>query len=299
MKELSYSVVIATFERPKDLARMLTSLVAQTRQPERVVVIDSSQDEQTRYVVAQRERDLPLLYERAHERSAAMQRNQGAVHVITPLIAFIDDDTVLPAKLAQQMCEPFDADPGEKIGGVAARLKERPRPIPRGLLWWYYRLQAGYEHPTYGGLLFGPAINCYPSYTESSWGELIPAHWLSSTCVFYRTELFQQEKFPTFSGYSFMEDVHLSARIGRTHALYFHRNAFFEHRDAPSTWKRDHRQLARSRLRNQRLVARDVIGLRGWPLEWKLVLHRIFVTIYLLRRRGFGWGQELFGTWGL
>lgn len=291
MSLLPYSVVIATFERPDDLRAALGSLQAQTHGPAAVIVVDSSRDERTAAVVA----EFPAVrFERAHAPSAARQRNQGAEHVTTPLIAFIDDDAILPPATAAKLCTPF-AEPS--TGGVAARLEGPSRPVPRGLLRWYYRLQAGYEHPTYGAQLFGPAINCYPSYTEPAEGELIPAQWLSSTCVFYRTALFQREKFPSFEGYSSMEDVHLSARVGKTHRLFFHAGAPFEHRDATSSWKRNHAALARSRLRNQRTVAREVLGFTGPGFVWKQLLHRLFVTLYLLRRRGPGTWGELRGTW--
>ncbi len=229
--------------------------------------------------------------------SAAQQRNQAARLVTTPLVAFIDDDATLFPDTCEKLCRVFENDLEGRIGGVGGRMIGEDRPAPRGLLWWYYRLQAGFAHPTYGGKLFGPAINCAPSYTEASPDDLIAADWLPSGCVFYRTELFAKELFPSFVGYSFMEDVHLSARIAKTHRLYFHTSAKFEHHDSPSTWKRDFRALARNRIRNQRLVAREILGLSGLPLEAKLFLHRLFVTIYLLRRRGAGFREEIAGTW--
>jgi GT2 family glycosyltransferase len=288
----AYSVVIATFERAQDLRDALASLAAQTHLPAQVVVVDSSRDEESEKVCASAT-GLSLTYERAREPSAAKQRNQGAERVTTELIAFSDDDSILPPETCAKLAAVFT---DETVGGVAARLEGPSRPVPKGLLRAYYRLQAGYEHPTYGAQLFGPAINCYPSYTEAA-GELIPAQWLSSTCVFYRTALFQREKFPSFAGYSSMEDVHLSARIGKTHRLFFHASAPFEHRDATSQWKRNHRALARSRIRNQRTVAREVLGFTGAKFELKLLLHRLFVSLYLLRRRGPGTWGELVGTW--
>ena len=295
MSRPAYSIVIATYERPRELGPMLASVAAQTHHPERVIVVDSSRDDETRRVADAYADKLPLLYERAIEPSAARQRNQGAAHVLTPLVAFIDDDAVLPPDLAEKLCAPF-AD--ETTGGVAGRIDEPRRPVPRGLLRWYYRLQAGFDHPTYGGLVFGPAINCYPSYVEAK-GDLQPSQWLSSTCVFYRTALFRAEQFPKFDGYSFMEDVHLSARIGKKHRLYFHRDAVFQHHDATSTWKRDQRTLARSRIQNQRRVAREILGFSGLQFEAKLLLHRLFVSVYLLRQRQPGWSDSLLGTWGL
>jgi hypothetical protein len=177
-------------------------------------------------------------------------------------------------------------------------MDEPPRPEPRGPIWWYYRIQAGFSHPTYGGKLFGPAINCYPSYTEAGDdADVIDADWLNSGCVFYRTPLFHREMFPNFKGYSFMEDVHLSARIAKTHTLYFHTRAMFQHQNVKSHSKRNVREIARMRIRNQRLVSREVIGLKGFRFTAKMLLHRVFASIAILRRRDDDWFEELTGTW--
>lgn len=291
---LAYSLVIATYERAEELRTTLASIAAQTRPPAAIIVVDSSPDDKTRAVVEAA--PLPIRYERAKKPSAAVQRNQGAELVTTPLVAFVDDDVFVPADSFAKICAAFDADTEEKIGGIAARIDGMQHRVPSGLLRLYYRLQAGYAHPTYGGKLFGAAINCLPTYTEST-GDLIPADWLNSTCVFYRTPLYAREKFPEFEGYSFLEDVHLSSRVGRTHELYFHRTATFEHRDAPSTFKRNTRELARMRVRHQRLVAHDILGLREPVLTLKLLLHRLFASVSILRQRAPTWRQELIGTW--
>jgi GT2 family glycosyltransferase len=292
---LAYTLVIATYDRAEELRVTLASVAAQTRPPAEVIVVDSTPGDQNLAVV--RAAAIPVRYERAIKPSAAVQRNQGAALVTTPLVAFSDDDIFVPPDSFAKICAIFDADSEEKIGGIAARMEGMRHAVPRGLARCYYRLQAGFAHPTYGAKLFGAAINCLPTYTEPGDDELIPSDWLNAGCVFYRTPLFAREKFPAFDGYSFLEDVHLSARIGRTHRLFFHRNATFEHRDAPSTFKRNTRELARMRLRHQRLVARDILGLREPTLTFKLLLHRLFSSVSILRQHGPTWPQELLGTW--
>jgi GT2 family glycosyltransferase len=290
---LSYSIVIATYERADALRNALASVVRQNRRPERIVIVDSSAGEESRAVAA--EFDLPILYERAARASAAAQRNQGARHVTTPLIAFIDDDVVLAPDVFEKLCTVFEARPD--TGGVAARMNGATHTPPRGLLWGYYRLQAGFADDTYGGRLFGPAINCFPCY-ERATAELLPADWLNLGCVLFLTEAFQREQFPNFEGYSHMEDVHLSARIGRTHRLFFHTTAGYDHFPRESPAKSDRRKLGRMRMRNQQIVARDVMGLTGLKLGWKMLLHRLFTTLYLIRFRPAGWKGELGGLWG-
>lgn len=296
---LAFSLVIATFERPDDLALTLEGVAAQSRLPREIVVIDSSRDDRTAQLASGWRGPCPLHYRRSDARSAARQRNEGAALVdaaASGVIGFLDDDITLYPETCAQVLAVFDADRETRTGGVAVRIDDIHRPEPRGWLWWYYRLQAGYADRTYGGRLFGPAINCLPCYTEGE-GELIAADWLNSGCVFYRTAAFQREQFPAFEGYSFMEDVHLSARIARTHRLYFHKTARCRHRDGTNSLKRDVAGLARQRIRNQRLVAREVLGRSGATFEAKLLLHKIFASIAVLRRRDRSWKQELLGTW--
>ena len=192
--------------------------------------------------------ELPITYEPAQIASAAQQRNQGARRISTPLAGFFDDDMVLAPDVGEKIAGAFTSDTASQIGGIAARIRDERHLPPKRLLWLYYRLQAGFAHPTYGGKLFGPVINCYPSYDEAE-GELVQADWLNAGCVFYRTELFLREGFPQFEGYSFMEDVHLSARIAKTHRLYFHAGALSDHRWGSNSLKRDLAQIARMRIR--------------------------------------------------
>ncbi len=288
-----YTVVISTFERPGPLNDALESLALQSHMPKRVIIVDASENVASAKICERFQDRLPVEHRLASKRSAAIQRNEGAADVKTPLAAFMDDDVVLQPDTFALLCAPFDSDP--KIGGVAGRIFGLEHCTPAGLLWWYYRFQAGYSHPNYGGRVIGPAINSLPCYDGTM--DLIPSEWLNSTCVAYRTEAFASEQFPEFEGYSFMEDVHLSTRIAKNWNLYFHAQSLYEHRSQPSIFKKDIRSLAASRIRNQRLVATGVLGLSGPVFELKFLLHRMFASTSILRRRTPQWIEELRGTW--
>ena len=298
---LHFSLVIATFERPDDLRITLDGVLAQRRLPSELIVVDSSRDERTRELCAAWTGEIPLRYVFSKSRSAAKQRNEGAdlVAPASTVIGFMDDDITLYSDTCEKILTVFDRDTAGEIGGISVRIDDILRTAPSGLTRLYLRIQAGFAHPTYGGRLFGPGINCLPTYDEDTEenGTLIPADWLNSGCVFYRREPFLREKFPAFDGYSFMEDVHCSARIGKTHRLYFHKTATCGHREGTNSLKCDHLGIARQRIRNQRIVAREVQGLRGLTFAWKFLLHRLFASLNILRGRETGWPQSLKGTW--
>lgn len=288
----AYSIVIATYERAAALRNALDSVAAQTRPPQAVIIVDASAGEESR--AAAEAFPLPMVYRRAEQASAALQRNQGFREVKTPLVAFIDDDVVLAPEVFEKLCAVFELRPD--TAGVAARMNGAAHPMPRGLLWWYYRLQAGFAHPHFGGRLFGPAINCFPCY-EAATDELIPADWLNLGCVLFRTDRFGEELFPRFDGYSFGEDVHLSARMKRHGPLYFHAGARYDHFPAGSPAKANAFRSAQMSARHRRLIAREILGLTGWRLGSKDFLHRLFVTLWLLRSRPPAWKRQIAGTW--
>ena len=289
----AYSVVIPTHRAGGSLEKTLDSFRSQTVPPSVVFVVDATAGGEAAEWCG---RPGPVRVEHVRHTappSAAHQRNSGASLVNTPLIAFFDDDMVLPPDTMERLCAVWTRHP--ETGGVAARISGMEHLPPGRVLRAYYRWQAGYEHPHYGGRLFGPAINCLPAYGEEK-SELIPAMWLNSGCVVYRTDLFKRELFPDFEGYAFMEDVHLSSRIARTHTLYFHGGVQVIHADGGSGRRID-RRLARMMWRNRRRVAREVLGIRGVELEAKLFFHRLFNTCILIRSRKPGWMAELAGTW--
>lgn len=287
-------VVIPTCRAGPLLERTLRSLSGQTWPPERVVVVDASQGLAAGSLCQQR---WPMEVEHrpfSGEPSAARQRNEGAKGVKTSLVGFFDDDIELSPDVLEKLCRVWEER--SETGGVAARIEGMEHPVPKMWLRAYYRMQAGYDHPHYGGHLFGAAINCLPAYGLEK-GELIPAMWLNSGCVVYRTEVFAAERFPDFAGESFLEDVHLSARVARKWPLFFHAGAWVKHLDGGRSGAGDPARRARDKIWNRRRVAEEVLGLRGWELAWKLSMHRLFASVTVLHRREPGWCRELVGTW--
>jgi GT2 family glycosyltransferase len=291
-ERLAYSIVVATYERANALRDALESVTRQTHLPARVIIVDSSAGTDSERVAA--EFPLPSIYLRAEKPSAAVQRNQGFREVSTPLVGFIDDDVVLAPDVFDKLCAVFEQRPD--TGGVAARVNGAEHPAPCGRLRAYYRLQAGFDDTTYGARLFGAAINCFPCYSAQP-EELVSADWLNLGCVLFRSDLFGTELFPLFEGYSYGEDVHLSARIGKKGRLYFHSTARYDHYPSMSPAKRSFFKYARMSARHRRLIARDIQGLRGWELCWKDALHRFFVSVFLLRTRPAGWLRQIAGNW--
>jgi GT2 family glycosyltransferase len=131
------SIVIPTYrdDRWALLARAVAAARAQ-RYPvaEVVVVVDHTPG---LYRRARRDLSGVTVLENLYEQGVSGNRNTGAFHTHTPLIAFLDDDTVADPDWLGRLVAPF-ADPGVVGTGGAIRPAwegRRPRWLPDEFLW--------------------------------------------------------------------------------------------------------------------------------------------------------------------
>ncbi|WP_461789876.1 glycosyltransferase family 2 protein [Pedobacter sp.] len=269
-----YSVIIATNNRQKELSTVIACLKNQIFKPENIIIIDSSDVTDNRYI-----NDTAVFYKKVEYKSAAKQRNEGALMSNSEYVVFLDDDVEFDQFFFDSI---FKLVKSNNIAICAPRQIGAEIQKPSFLLKLYYKIQSGYTHESYGGKLFGPGLNCYPhySYTEE---ELMKVDWLPSTCLIIKRDVFSLFKFPNFDGYSFGEDVYLTASIGKIHPIYCFPKIYYKHYSLPTVFKKDILALNKMKLQNQKKIAKDILGLSGTELKIKMLLHRIFLSLYALK----------------
>lgn len=122
------SVVVATFNRPDSLLRILRELAAQTCDLARfevVVVDDGSRDDATERVRAEQSAfaGLSLQLHRQQNGGAARARQKGAELARGRLVLFVDDDMILPAEF---VASHLQAHQGHDRRVVMGRLRAAP-----------------------------------------------------------------------------------------------------------------------------------------------------------------------------
>lgn len=119
---LEYDVVLATRNRPEALALSVPLLLSQTRMPKRLIVIDSSDDHEAVAGVVRRSAagwagDLIL---RRSPPGLTTQRNRGLPLVGSPIVFFLDDDSLLYPDAAEEILAVYERDTNGRIAGVCA-----------------------------------------------------------------------------------------------------------------------------------------------------------------------------------
>lgn len=290
LKELpSASVVIATRHRPGPLSECLASIQRQTLVPTQVIVVDSSDDETTKAACAFAERDalFQLKYVASEIRSAAVQRNLGVKHTKSDAVVFLDDDVVLEPEFLAELLSPFTMDKRNEVGGVGGTISNAI-PSPMSCVnKWMLRLVLGVSPEQCAGKVIGPAVQ-FPH--AGGKGEVRQVDWIPSGVCAYRKEIFEQYSFgEAFQGYSFMEDVELSVRVGQQFTLLQATGARLYHKGLGSSSRMDWVPYGESRIINRHHVMVHAMGKRGGRNVARLFCYEIlYCTLASLWNGGRG-----------
>jgi GT2 family glycosyltransferase len=259
---LTCSVVIATRNRPEPIHATLTSLNRQISLPDVVVIVDSSDGNETARAVEGLEPLLKfkVIYRHTEIKSAARQRNMGAEHQTEDIIIFLDDDLELEPACLNELLNVFQEDPTGQTGGVSATITNQVYSDPRGLNRLLLAFCLGSWNGPYAGRLLGPAVNFLP---EDIPDMIQQTDWLPSTCTAYRRDVFLQHRFSEFEGYSFAEDVDISSRIAKSSRLLNTTRARVFHHDLGKGTHRDWRTLGKSMVMNRHGIMTRTMGRTG------------------------------------
>lgn len=142
---LTFDVVIATRNRPDALALSIPLILGQSRQPEKLIVIDSSDDHvPVAEVVAKATAGWPgAVIVEASPKGLPLQRNRGLAHATADVVIFPDDDSLFHPGASAAIMAVYEADTEGRVAGVCAAETLTP---PEGVLEGSgYRMSAAHE----------------------------------------------------------------------------------------------------------------------------------------------------------
>jgi GT2 family glycosyltransferase len=220
--------VVATKDRPEELRRLERSLCAQTRPPDEVVVVAAGDGP----LPPDGPERGPIVFRRIRTAvaSATRQRNIGldAVAPEADLVGFLDDDAVLEVSAVEEMLRFFDTASPE-VGGAAFNMANHPPlewPVLKGT-----RLAAclGLYDRRGGAVTASGFQTMIGTVTKTEWTD-----WLPSGASVWKREVFRRFRFDEwFEGYSYLEDLDFSYRVGRSYKLAVVAPARYLHLQAP------------------------------------------------------------------
>ena len=252
-RTLSWSLVVATYQREKILPLCIKLAVEQTRKPAEIIVVDASNNwEQTRNHVmteiAPTCSDIRWVYVCAEHLSLTLQRNQGLQIATADVVFLIDDDSLMYPTCAEEIMRVYEADPDGVVKGVQAQLANTP---PSDQATNEVKKKTGWSEEKHASFnlfqqflwkhlfLMNAELLCIPYNGDFPHHQIpaavaklnvYPVKLFHGCRMSFRREAILQEMFePLLRYYAILEDMDASYRVSRQGLLVEAVNAQIHH----------------------------------------------------------------------
>lgn len=255
---MNYDVIIATLNRPDVLQLSVPLVLDQARPPRRLIIVDASVNHEAvrnsvLSAVGTSKVEVVIVH---HDRgNLPQQRNVGLEHVISPVVAFLDDDIFWWQGVGESLMRIYERDDAGDIGGVCTAMTPVPPPeVSERIVLSDYRMKTGdrirltidsTRHRIEARLIPDPLW----VHGASRWGVRPMPKWLAEENaapvelmgggrMSFRTELIRRygfdEHLGSRFGYAAYEDADASFKIAKEHLLIGARNARVCHQKHPT-----------------------------------------------------------------
>lgn len=130
-QQLTWALVIATYQRQHILLRCLRLAARQTRPPKEIIVVDASPNWDQSCDLVQKEFSasfptIQLTYQQAIKPSSTVQRNQGIKLSTSDILFLIDDDSLMYLDCAEEVMKIYEADTQQNVKGISTISVSKP-----------------------------------------------------------------------------------------------------------------------------------------------------------------------------
>jgi len=228
---MQVSIIIPTYNRPKDLAECLDSISNQAYLPFEVLIIDNGNVAETKKFVKKNlskfgKRNISLSYiKNDKENSLTLARNIGARNARGDIVLFLDDDVILDKDYLKEILKVYEEQPDAL--GVQGFIEQEKVSKIRNIIYKIF-------------FLYHLERNCCRALPSGSvtypyeLGRTVSCQWLSGASS-YRKQILKEFKFDEkLKKYSDGEDLEFSYRVFRKYqnSLYITPYAKMIHKTA-------------------------------------------------------------------
>jgi len=265
---MKISVIICTRNRFDDFTKTLPSIAAQTRLPDELVVVDSSDEKKLEEYLGSI--NMPFSVRYFHTQPGlTLQRNHGIRECTNDLLFFFDDDVDLDKNYLAEVEKVFVSDTNHKIGAVGGKIVENELSTLRLKLeqftFYVLRLIFGVVG-TRNGKFYPSGMPSHPNANQPN-GFI---ECLSGCCMAFRREVFEKAKFDeTLARYGLMEDVDISKQtLNAGYKIYYQPLATLIHNESPMN------RLKVQQWAEMSVVNYDYLFRKSWAHEkWRWLFY--------------------------
>jgi GT2 family glycosyltransferase len=214
---VSFTAVIPTINRPVDLVVAVKSIIKQVRQPEELVIVDQSPNQESKELVLalleKEQYQFKLNYILDAEIDGLIAAKKRAVKESSQeIVCFLEDDIVLFEDYLLELEKAYISFP-EILGCGGIIVAEEGYSS-------FYRIMFNLFHR---GLFHDPRMELFNTKPDSNDKRLVQSRFISGGVSSYRSEVFEKVPFDTANNLFALEDIDFSTRA----AYEFGEDKFF------------------------------------------------------------------------
>jgi glycosyltransferase involved in cell wall biosynthesis len=251
MIRIPYTIAIATRNRLDALKLSIPRMLAQSRKPSQLIVVDSSDEhEPIRKLVDDLTQDSSIETIIIHgEKGLTRQRNKALEFVKHPVVFFPDDDSIWFENTAELQMQVYERDSQNQISAVCGAESKSPPPDFEivsakykmnakdqvklrlmGLIRWLEQRIAPDPARIAGRSFYNSRV--IPNWARTD--DIFPVEYMTGFRMSFRTNVIRAYKFDeAFSDYSLCEDIDASFSAWKEGAVIGVRNAKIFHYKSP------------------------------------------------------------------
>jgi GT2 family glycosyltransferase len=277
---IAATVIIPTYNRPRELERCLRSILKQTRLPKQLIVVDDGALPNPPLEHEIDEARIEYLFLHKTPPGLPESRNIGSQKASGEIVFFFDDDVVLEPEYIDEVLAIYEADTAEEVGGIGG--VDTALPISSGiklkalrLFQRIFLLSGGCE-----GRILSSGF-----YTEDGsrrkvarWPDSSEVDFLPGCACSFRRHVVAEFPFRDrpYAG-CYGEDKDMSYRVSRSYLLLIALKAKLWHEESP-LMRADAFRQAQLFLSDRYLFFKDYLASSSW--RWLLFYYA--VSGYLL-----------------
>ena len=246
---MKFTLIICTYRRAQSLLNLMNSIKQQSLYPNEILIIDGSSDDDTKLMLDEHCFEYLTYYKVAsQDRGLTKQRNFGIarVDVLSEVVCFLDDDTVLESNYFYEIINTYQLYPGALgVGGYINNEiqwtqveKNYEAEVDEFYFDGYkrkdgirfvWRKKMGLDSNRPPGFLpdfsHGRSISFLPPS-----GRIYEVEQLMGGVSSFKKSVFKQFQFSTyFEGYGLYEDADFTLRLSKTGKLFVNTAAQLGH----------------------------------------------------------------------
>jgi len=275
---LKTSYIICTRNRIEDIKRLFETIKIQTYIPDEILIIDSSDNDQTESFINEiRDTVASKIHYHHSVPGLTLQRNIGISKATGDIIFFTDDDGILDKNYFAEKMKCYEDD---SVMGVGAR---ETNYVVKSRVSSFLRKMFLLSRADGRGKM---QLSGYPAYMHMSNKDQIAETEILGGFCSYRRKVFDDFKYDeNLSGYAYMEDVDFSYRVSRKYRLLYNPHSQLYH-NMSTTERINQRKYFFMTIYNHFYLTKKNIGIGATnilPIIWAYIgifIRAVMTSLY-------------------